>query len=303
MKKEKEYHMEIKKVIFDTDLGGDCDDVGAAAVLCNLAKAGECEILAVTSCIGNPWGSYFLKNELSYFGFSDVPLGHLKDTTYMVEPVYEKYTRAYLEANHLPCPESEDAVRVLRRALVQNGGGRDITLIAIGPLRNIANLLRSGADDLSEKTGRELVAENVREFVTMLGSVERTDYCEWNVLMDIPSARYVVSEMPVPTVFSPFELGDHIQTGNLLSSQPDEHPVKAGYWYWNDKNGYTRCSWDPITVYCAIRVDTPLYERVPVHVSIREDGCFSVSDGADMYYLRQRVADEAVQVAIDPLML
>jgi inosine-uridine nucleoside N-ribohydrolase len=31
----------MKKIIFDTDLGGDCDDVGALAVLLNLANAGK----------------------------------------------------------------------------------------------------------------------------------------------------------------------------------------------------------------------------------------------------------------------
>ena len=37
------------KIIFDTDMAGDCDDVGALAALNVLADLGECEILAVVT--------------------------------------------------------------------------------------------------------------------------------------------------------------------------------------------------------------------------------------------------------------
>ncbi len=299
-----ELHMNMKKIILDTDLGGDCDDVGAVAVLCNLAKQGAADILAVTYCIGNPWGAYFVQYELEYYGYFDVPVGSLKTSDFMCDDVpYAKYTRPYVESYHVPKTETEDAVRVLRRALANNEGMADITLVAIGPLRNIANLLRSPADDISPKSGRELVRENVEEFVTMLGCISNTEMCEWNVEMDIPSAQYCVEQMPVPIIFSPFELGDHIQTGNLLASVPDSHPVKAAYLLHADGKCHTRCSWDLITVYCAVHADTPLYERIPLHAAIRDNGCFDVTEGDDMMYLRQRADDTAVQRVIDPLML
>ena len=38
------------KIIFDTDMLTDFDDVGALACLHALADAGECEILATVSC-------------------------------------------------------------------------------------------------------------------------------------------------------------------------------------------------------------------------------------------------------------
>ena len=37
------------KLIFDTDLGGDCDDVLALAVIHALQSRGQCELLAVTT--------------------------------------------------------------------------------------------------------------------------------------------------------------------------------------------------------------------------------------------------------------
>lgn len=291
------------KIIFDTDLGGDCDDTGACAVLCNLAKAGEAEILCATYCIGNPWGGYFLRYELDYFGFTKVPVGTLKDVSFMAEPIYERYTRPYVERMGAVQPEQEDAVRVLRRTLAANGGTRDITLVAIGPLRNIANLLRSGADNISPKTGKELISENVAEFVTMLGTFVKDAHIEWNLEMDIPSARYCISEMPVPTVFSPFEAGVHILTGQMLSSVSEHHPVRAAYTLWNDGKCHVRSSWDLITVYCAIRKNTPLYQWKPVHVDVNEKGETVSSCGNDMAILIQAASDDEITAAINPLML
>ena len=293
----------IKKILFDTDLGGDCDDVGAAAILCNLAKAGEAEIVAATYCIGNPWGGWFLKYELEFFGFGDVPVGVLKDEGFMWEPNYAKYSRPNVERMQIPTPELPDAVRVLRRALADNGGKRDITLAAVGPLRNIANLLKSGADDISEKTGRELIAENVVEFVTMLGNFTSTEAVEWNVLMDIPSARLCVSEMPVPVVFAPWEIGGHIITGQRLDEVPEDHPVRAAYTLYADGKHHTRMSWDPITVLCAVRDDSPLYRREPLHVTVNERGVTLPEDGCDMVRLVQCAPDEEIVDALDALML
>ena len=48
------------KVIFDTDMDSDCDDVGALAMLHVLADAGEAEILATMISSPNPWSAYRL---------------------------------------------------------------------------------------------------------------------------------------------------------------------------------------------------------------------------------------------------
>ena len=292
-----------KKIIFDTDLGGDCDDVGAAAILCNLAKAGEAQILAATYCIGNPWGGWFLKYELGFFGYPDVPVGVLKDERFMWEPNYAKYSRPYVERMQIPTPELPDAVSILRRALAENGGVRDITLVAVGPLRNIANLLTSEPDDISPKTGRELIAENVVEFVTMLGNFTSTEAVEWNVLMDIPSARRCVSEMPVPVVFAPWEIGGHIITGQLLDTVSEDHPVRAAYTLYADGKHHTRMSWDLVTVYCAVRDDSPMYSRKPMHVTVNERGVTLPEDGEDMFCLVQCAQDEEVVSTLNALML
>ncbi len=294
---------DIKKIIFDTDLGGDCDDTGACAVLCNLAKQGEAEILCATYCIGNPWGGYFLRHELDWFGFSDVPVGMLKDDTFMTEPIYEKYTKPCVERLGAKTEEQEDAVRVLRRTLAANGGRNDIVLLAVGPLRNIANLLKSAPDDISPMTGFELVRDNVSVFYTMLGNFAHPEQVEWNVLMDIPSARYCIEHMPAQIVFSPFEAGDHIITGKSLDAVSEEHPVRMAYTVYMNETCHERSSWDLITTYCAVRQDNPLYRYDECHVTMTDSGNMVAGDGNDMAVIKQIASDEEVVAAIDPLML
>ena len=66
------------KVIFDTDMITDFDDVGALACLHALADAGECEILAtVSSTRGNASvGAIEVINH--YYGRPDLPVGSPK---------------------------------------------------------------------------------------------------------------------------------------------------------------------------------------------------------------------------------
>ena len=290
------------KIIIDTDLGGDCDDVGALAVACNLAKKGLAELLAVTYCIGNPWGGYFTRYELDHFGFNDVPVGTLKDENFMISPNYAKYTKPFCEERHAKLIETEDATRLLRRKLSENDG---VTLIAIGPLRNISNLLESKPDDISPLSGIELVKKSVVEFVTMLGSFDRPDYTEWNVLMDIKSAQNVVEKMPVPIVFAPHELGNHIFTGNLNEKLPEGHPVREAYYIYSDKKSYLRQSWDLITIFAAV-TKSPMWRRRATFAQIDEQGhckeIVKIPEYGSMYVLEQTATDEEITNSIDPLM-
>ena len=64
-----------KKIIFDTDMGPDYDDVGAIAVLHALADSGECEILATLSCNGHPSVAPTIETFNRYFNRPDIPIG------------------------------------------------------------------------------------------------------------------------------------------------------------------------------------------------------------------------------------
>ena len=63
-------------MIFDTDIGSDCDDAGALAVLHALADAGEIRILGVIFSSGkNRYGVGTCDAINTYYGRGDLPLG------------------------------------------------------------------------------------------------------------------------------------------------------------------------------------------------------------------------------------
>ena len=46
-----------KNIILDTDIGPDCDDAAALAMLNLYADQGLCRILGITHCTSNPYGA------------------------------------------------------------------------------------------------------------------------------------------------------------------------------------------------------------------------------------------------------
>ena len=66
------------KIIFDTDMIGDYDDVGAMAVLHKLADAGECEILATVSSTHSNASAGTVELINWWYGRPDIPVGAVK---------------------------------------------------------------------------------------------------------------------------------------------------------------------------------------------------------------------------------
>ena len=66
------------KILLDTDLGSDCDDSGALAVLHNLADQDKAEILGITHCASERTGLVSVMSINSYYGRPDIPVGQYK---------------------------------------------------------------------------------------------------------------------------------------------------------------------------------------------------------------------------------
>src|SRR5665647_1398919 len=68
-------HIEPVKIIFDSDMGPDFDDVGAITILHALAAKGECEILATMASDGYPYIGPTLEVFNRYFQKPNIPIG------------------------------------------------------------------------------------------------------------------------------------------------------------------------------------------------------------------------------------
>lgn len=215
------------KVIFDTDMFADYDDVGALAVLHKLADAGKCEILATVSSTRGNQSVAMCEVLNSYFGRPGIPVG--APTAPAVEKSssanYQAVVRKYAKwVRHENANDAEDAVRVYRRILAA-AGDRSVTVCVVGFLTNLRRLLESGADDLSPFSGRDLVARKVRTAVIMGFMFPRGR--EYNIYCDPAAARFVLENCPAPMVFSGWEFGCDVFSGRKVSElRTDADPVK-----------------------------------------------------------------------------
>ena len=82
------------KILFDTDIGCDCDDAGAMAVLHELANQGECSILAVTHCCAGEYNAGCIDAINRYFGRPEIPVGMFHPEDHVVTQWRDVYARS-----------------------------------------------------------------------------------------------------------------------------------------------------------------------------------------------------------------
>ena len=162
--------MKPVKIILDTDMGSDCDDAAALAILHELADGGKCELLAVTHCYQGKQLAGCIDAINRYYGRPDIPVGAflpgsgapiLED--FYAEQIHETFPNGFSEGEE--CPET---VKVLRQALSRAGDG-EVTMAVIGSLYSMVKLMESEPDEISPLTGRALVERKVSRTVIMGG--------------------------------------------------------------------------------------------------------------------------------------
>jgi len=165
-------------VILDTDIGSDIDDTWALALL---LKSPELDLKLVVTDTGNTtYRAQVAAKLLEVAGRTDVPVAigiHQSDKCGPQAPWVKEYNLATY-----PGTVRTDGVQALIDTIMTSP--EPVTLIAIGPLPNIAAALRQ----------EPRIADNAR-FVGMHGSV-RLGYngapeisAEWNVVADTAACR------------------------------------------------------------------------------------------------------------------
>jgi len=217
------------KVIFDTDVGTDYDDVAALAVLHILADEGNAEILATTLSYRMDRNVQLIHHLNSYYGRPDLPIGEVKENG-LGRKGSKKWIDAVLDIDTvkmLSASQTEDATHTYRKVLVGQPDN-SVTIITVGFFTNLDNLLRSSADSISSLTGFELVKKKVKRLVSMAGRFPEGR--EFNIYAEVQGAKRVIEQWPTDIVFSGAEIGRYIRTGDkLVASSLEGHPVKTIY--------------------------------------------------------------------------
>ncbi len=253
--------METKrKIIFDTDIACDCDDVIALCQLAAAHKRGEIELVGVTMSIPFDAAADCTLAILGEYGLRDIPAFPMDvkpEWYYTKSP--DNYGKAvsdkfYAEYGNPTSRVAENPVHALRRMLAQSD--ERVTLVVTGPLHNIGRLLDSTADDVSPLDGVSLVREKV-DFIASMGAYFETVHPgnpvtpEWNIVCDIDAAKTTVAKSPVKVVFLPFEAGwDMITGAKNVEKYGETRPSSYGFIKHGSANG--RHSWDPATALYAV---------------------------------------------------
>ncbi len=253
-------------IIFDTDMGGDCDDVGGLFILHGAVARGEAKLLATMGCISSKSIAPALDAINAWFGHPEIPVGTLKDPGFKDGGSYtnwiaERYPRRFATGSAYP-----DAVTLYRQILASQPD-HSVTVVAVGPLRNLANLLKSKADAASPLDGPALIAKKVKELGVMGGKYRPYDSknekdLEYNFMVDAPSTALVCASWPTPVLWNG-DGGSTCSGRRVTYEMPEHNPLSIAYAMYADV-GYAadRLSWDPISCLVAVRGAKPWYSVV-----------------------------------------
>ncbi len=251
-----------KKIILDTDIGGDCDDAVALALLHNLMVAEKCILELITLSVNYDGGCATARAINRYYGRAKIPIASSGEKKTCTKRMYATHIKNLYGLSDKPDGE---CVALLRKVLAEST--EKITIIGIGPLSNLAKLLVSGGDSVSSQNGEELIQEKVEAFYIMGGSA--LEMVEFNIAYDIPAAQLFFEKNKVKTFIIPWEMGRGVYTGETLIK--NDNPAGECVSYWNYYQGKNRDSWDPIT--CAIgALDDNIYKKESIKVHITDNG-------------------------------
>jgi inosine-uridine nucleoside N-ribohydrolase len=302
------------KVIFDTDMDGDNDDVAAAAVLHALADDGRVQILAMGVVSRCPQSPACLDAINTYYGRGDIPIGVYKGSG--LAEVSSPYARIVAErcANDVGMGEKvPDVMHVYRRALAGQADGA-VTVIAVGQMNNLVDLLGSRADEVSPLAGRELVKQKVAALFVMgpYFSEGNEFHRAYNFTTSPRAARELVENWPTKIKFGEGILGHRHFIGSRLSETPTENPVRMAFEAYfaaekrsTGKTENKRHCADPATVLYAVCGTEYFGEIGPGACEVREDGFTRWNARLDrkQFYNTQKVAVGELEQVMEKLLV
>lgn len=298
-------------LIFDTDIGPDYDDIGAITLLHALADSGECKILATVASNKHKRIAAVLDVMNTYFKRPNLPIGVVSGNAPDMEAPqkWDSLIVANYPADIKTNDQAEDALKLYRRILSKQPD-KSVTIVTVGFLTNMANLLQSPPDEFSTLSGKALVAKKVKQLVSMAARFdsEMGSFKEFNVVKDSVASKVTFDSWPTPILFSGFEIGAKIYTGlpvansNLINS-----PVKDVFKLSipldpSDKNG--RMSWDETAVLVAVRGYRKYFNVVKGKIICNIDGSNGWdNNGKRDSYLVQRISIAEMEKVINDLIM
>lgn len=253
-------------IILDTDIGSDIDDAFALALI---LQSPELELLGVTTASGDTQARARLAAKMLWeAGRPNIPVAAGEPG----KPLPIDQCR-WADGFTSPAMTSVKAVDFLKGQFARRPG--EITLVPIGPLTNVAALLKSYPD----------IAKKIRRIVMMGGSValgykpNSPPDPEYNIAADAPAAQ-VVFKSGIPILMAPLDATAMLQLEATARHRvfthltPLTNALTILYHLWNSE---TPTLFDPMAV--AMLVDPSLCESKPLAIEVDDKGFTRVVKG------------------------
>ncbi|MBM4075853.1 MAG: nucleoside hydrolase, partial [Planctomycetes bacterium] len=276
---------EPTRIIFDTDIGNDVDDVLALAMIHALQSRNACQLLAVTITKDSELAGPFVDAINTFYKRPDILIGMVRlgkapEPGQFLPLAAEKKRDTFRYPHDLiKSSDAPEAVQLLRKTLASQPD-QSVSLVQVGFSTNLSRLLDTQGDDASPLSGRDLIMKKVKLLSIMAGAFTsigtNNHYCEYNVVQDIENCQKLASRWPSPVVWSGFEIGIALEYP-AISIERDyqyvaDHPVAEAYLRYQAPP-HNRPTWDLTSVLYAVYPDRGYFDlSEPGQVTVESDG-------------------------------
>ncbi|EED31688.1 purine nucleosidase [gamma proteobacterium NOR5-3] len=169
-----------RKVLLDTDIGSDIDD---AVALAYLLRQPRCELLGITTVTGDAQGRAQLAAALCRAAGVEAPIYPGAESPLVVESMQKEAPQTQRLQGAQPQFVNDQAIEFLRQTIRANP--REITLLAVGPLTNIATLFARDPEIPGLLAELVIMGGKFSDYPTPWGATE------WNIIVDPHAAKQV----------------------------------------------------------------------------------------------------------------
>lgn len=278
---------DVPLVILDTDIGSSTDDLFAMEMLYRYHEQGRCRLLGVVVDREGEDCAACADVINTYFGHSDIPIALVRNGI--------KNPRVFIDYKALPSLTGDNGQQLfqhtvsnyaslpvgwqLYRQLLAAQPDHSVTIVSIGFLTCLAQLLESEADQYSPLNGVELVRLKVKNAYIMGGGFsDETPGYNFGSGPEFTKTFFRLWPSELDIVLSPGETATDIdyQPDSVIADihWTDVHPIKQVYLRYDCNTGQRM--WDPLAVINAIEGDSLF--------TLTDRGIVTVNDSAVTYF-------------------
>ena len=309
------------RLIFDTDIGNDVDDVLALGMIHSLQSRGACRLLGVTITKDSDLAAPFVDAINTFYLRGDTPIGMVRpgktpEPGNFLPLAAEKVNNSFRYPHDLvSSKDAVEAVSLLRKLLAAQPDG-SVAIAQVGFSTNLARILDSKPDEFSSLAGLDLIKAKVQLLSIMAGAFQSIEgnphYCEYNIVQDIANCKKLADEWPTPVVWSGFEIGIALPypSESIVKDYGyvADHPVAESYRRYSPPP-HNRPTWDLTSVLYAVSPDRGYFDLSPPgRIVVEADGFTKFEpevDGRHRYLKlssqqQPRVLEALVQLSSQP---